>query len=172
MSVTFGGSRIAQSDDVVLLHEPGRYPVAYLPKTDIADGSLHPTDHTSEHPELGRTNWLSVKIGGHEARRGAWEHPDLPAFAGVLSDRVAFAWLRRHKPAPEAYASVAAELGVDPGNICLIACHVWDTLGAVAAGWQAGLILREGNAPLDVGPQPTYVGDDLNDIVDRLFDRM
>jgi 2-haloacid dehalogenase len=78
--------------------------------------------------------------------------------------------VRRHKPAPEAYASVATELGVDPGNICLIACHVWDTLGAVAAGWQAGLILREGNALLDVGPQPSYVGDDLNDIVDQLVD--
>jgi 2-haloacid dehalogenase len=78
--------------------------------------------------------------------------------------------VRRHKPAPEAYASVATELGVDPGNICLIACHVWDTLGAVAAGWQAGLILREGNAPLDVGPQPTYVGEDLNDIVDQLLE--
>ena len=47
------------------------------------------------------------------------------------------------------------ELGVDPGDMCMVACHVWDTLGALAAGLQAGLILREGNAPLDVGPQPT-----------------
>lgn len=77
--------------------------------------------------------------------------------------------VKRHKPAPEAYASVARELGVQPAEICLIACHVWDTLGAVAAGWQAGLILREGNAPLDVGPQPNYIGNDLNEIVDRLL---
>jgi 2-haloacid dehalogenase len=40
--------------------------------------------------------------------------------------------VRRHKPAPEAYQSVASELEVDPEDICLIACHVWDTLGAVA----------------------------------------
>jgi uncharacterized protein (DUF427 family) len=92
MRVTFGGSRVAQSDDVVLLHEPGRYPVAYFPKTDIADGALHPADHTSEHPELGRTTWLAVKAGDREARRGAWEHPDLPPFASILSGRVAFAW--------------------------------------------------------------------------------
>lgn len=77
--------------------------------------------------------------------------------------------VRRHKPAPEAYHSVAQTLGLDPGDICLVACHTWDTLGAVAAGWQAGLILRTGNAPLDVGPQPDYLGDDLDAIADQLI---
>jgi 2-haloacid dehalogenase len=79
--------------------------------------------------------------------------------------------VQRHKPAPEAYHWVASELDADPADICLIACHVWDTLGALAAGWQAGLILREGNAPLDVGPQPTYVGEDLDGIADQLIER-
>ena len=79
--------------------------------------------------------------------------------------------VRRHKPAPEAYRSVAAALDVDPGDICLIASHVWDTIGAGAAGWQAGLILREGNAPLAVGPQPDYVGKDLDAIADQLIER-
>jgi 2-haloacid dehalogenase len=79
--------------------------------------------------------------------------------------------VRRHKPAPEAYESVASELEVEPEDICLIACHVWDTLGARAAGWQAGLILREGNAPLDVGPEPNYIGADLDAIADQLIAR-
>jgi len=79
--------------------------------------------------------------------------------------------VRRHKPAPEAYHSVAAALAVDPGDICLIASHVWDTIGAGAAGWQAALILREGNAPLDVGPQPDYIGKDLDAIADQLIER-
>jgi 2-haloacid dehalogenase len=70
--------------------------------------------------------------------------------------------VRRHKPAQQAYHSVAAALQVDPGDICLIASHVWDTIGALAAGWQAALVLREGNAPLDVGPQPDYIGKDLD----------
>jgi 2-haloacid dehalogenase len=79
--------------------------------------------------------------------------------------------VRRHKPAPEAYHSVATALGVDPAGICLIASHVWDTLGAVAAGWQAVLIRREGNAPLDVGPQPNYIGKDLDAVADQLIER-
>ncbi len=79
--------------------------------------------------------------------------------------------VRRHKPAPEAYHSVAAALAADPGDMCLIACHVWDTIGAAAAGWQAGLILRAGNAPLDVGPQPNYIGKDLDAIADQLIEK-
>jgi 2-haloacid dehalogenase len=79
--------------------------------------------------------------------------------------------VKRHKPAPEAYQSVAAALGLEPGGICLIASHVWDTIGAAAAGWQAALILREGNAPLVVGPQPDYIGKDLDAVADQLIER-
>jgi len=79
--------------------------------------------------------------------------------------------VKRHKPAQEAYQSVAATLNVAPGDTCLIACHVWDTIGAGAAGWQAALILREGNAPLDVGPQPDYIGKDLDAIAGQLIAR-
>jgi hypothetical protein len=35
MRVRLGGAWIADSADVVLLHEPGRYPVAYFPLSDV-----------------------------------------------------------------------------------------------------------------------------------------
>jgi 2-haloacid dehalogenase len=79
--------------------------------------------------------------------------------------------VRRHKPAQEAYHSVAEALGVQPSGMCMVACHVWDTIGALSAGLQAGLILRTGNAPLDVGPQPDYIGEDLGVIADKLIER-
>jgi 2-haloacid dehalogenase len=79
--------------------------------------------------------------------------------------------VRRHKPAPEAHHSVATTLEIDPADICLVACHVWDTTGAQSAGWQAGLILRQGNAPLDVGPQPDYIGRDLSVVADQLIEK-
>ena len=34
MRVRFGGTWIADSEQVLLLFEPGRYPVAYFPETD------------------------------------------------------------------------------------------------------------------------------------------
>jgi len=79
--------------------------------------------------------------------------------------------VRRHKPAQEAYQSVAASLDLEPAGICLVASHVWDTIGALAAGWQAALILRDGNAPLDVGPQPGYAGKDLDAVAAQLIER-
>jgi 2-haloacid dehalogenase len=77
--------------------------------------------------------------------------------------------VKRHKPAPESYHSVATALGLEPGDMCMIACHVWDTLGAGAAGLQTALILREGNAPLPVGPQPDHIGKDLDEVADQLI---
>jgi 2-haloacid dehalogenase len=79
--------------------------------------------------------------------------------------------VKHHKPSREAYAHVEQQLQVTPSQLCLIACHTWDTLGAVAAGWEGVLIRRPGNEVLDVGPQPHIVGDDLNDVADRLIAR-
>ena len=69
MRVMFAQTWIAQSDDVVLLHEPGRYPVAYFPKDDVNPEVLHPAGRTTEHPELGNTTWYAVRLGEHEAAR-------------------------------------------------------------------------------------------------------
>jgi 2-haloacid dehalogenase len=90
---------------------------------------------------------------------------------GLFERRFSADGVKRHKPAPEAYAYVEKELGVRPSELCLIACHTWDTLGAVAAGWEAALIRRAGNDLLAVGPQPQIVGDDLDDVADQLMAR-
>jgi 2-haloacid dehalogenase len=79
--------------------------------------------------------------------------------------------VKQHKPSRHAYAYVAKELGAEPSQFCLVACHTWDTLGAEAAGWEAALIKRVGNAVLGVGPQPQIVGADLNDVADQLITR-
>ena len=92
MRVQYNGSWIADSDDVVLLHEPGRYPVAYFPLAAVAEGALAETGLVTHHAELGDTTWFSVSAGGATANRAAWQHPSLPAHAKVLSGRVAFAW--------------------------------------------------------------------------------
>jgi uncharacterized protein (DUF427 family) len=92
MRVLYAGDWIAQSDDVVLLHEPGRYPVAYFPRADIAPDLLVRTDFETNHPDLGPTAWYALSNGGRDAPRGAWEHTALPEYAAVLADRLAFAW--------------------------------------------------------------------------------
>jgi uncharacterized protein (DUF427 family) len=92
MRVRFGGEWIVDSEDVVLLHEPGRYPVAYFPLGDVADGVLRATEHTTAHRDLGTTTWYTVVAGTGSQQRGAYQHTGLPDHAGELTERVAFAW--------------------------------------------------------------------------------
>jgi uncharacterized protein (DUF427 family) len=92
LRVQFGGAWVADSEDVVLLHEPGRYPVAYFPLRDIADGVLQPSDYTTRHADLGLTSWYTARSGDQSKQRAAWQHTELPSYAAELKGRVAFAW--------------------------------------------------------------------------------
>jgi len=92
MRVRFGGAWIADSEHTLVLFEPGRYPVAYFPESDLAPGVLERTEHITQHPDLGPTSWYIVRVGEHSATRGAWRHVELPAYARELQARVAFAW--------------------------------------------------------------------------------
>jgi uncharacterized protein (DUF427 family) len=92
MRVGFGGTWIADSEHVLLLFEPGRYPVAYFPETDISPNTLQRTEYTTRHKDLGLTSRYTVTAGKHSAVRGAWQHIDLPGYASEFQARVAFAW--------------------------------------------------------------------------------
>ena len=92
MRVRFGGNWIADSENVLLLFEPGHYPMAYFPEADISSGTLQRTEHTTQHPDLGLTSWYTVRAGEQSTPRGAWQHINLPAYANELHGRVAFAW--------------------------------------------------------------------------------
>jgi uncharacterized protein (DUF427 family) len=92
MRVRFGGKWIADSEHVLLLFEPGRYPMAYFPETDVSPDTLQRTEHTSQHPDLGPTCWYAVRAADKSAPRGAWQHIDLPTYASELKGRIAFAW--------------------------------------------------------------------------------
>jgi uncharacterized protein (DUF427 family) len=92
MRVRFFGAWVADSEHVLLLFEPGRYPVAYFPETDVSPEALERTEQTTRHPDLGLTSWYTVRSSEKRAPRGAWQHIDLPAYASELRARIAFAW--------------------------------------------------------------------------------
>ncbi|MGW1525750.1 DUF427 domain-containing protein [Streptomyces sp. NPDC002159] len=92
MRVRFNGTGIADSEDVVLLHEPGRYPVAYFPRAEVDDKVLVATDRVTHHRDLGDTAWFAVRAGERTVERAAWEFTAPPEYAAEFQDRVAFAW--------------------------------------------------------------------------------
>jgi uncharacterized protein (DUF427 family) len=92
MRVKCADQWIADSEDVVLLHEPGRYPVAYFPLDDVSAGTLEQSTHSTTHRDLGVTSWYVVRSGEQSRDRAAWRHVELPPYAQMLEGRVAFAW--------------------------------------------------------------------------------
>ena len=71
----------------------------------------------------------------------------------------------------QVYHMVAGELDVPPAAICMVAAHVWDTIGAQSIGCSGALVARPGNAPLPVHglPQPQAVAPDLPGVAAQLI---
>lgn len=92
MRVELAGAVIAQSEAVTLLHETGRYPVAYFPPADLNAALLRPSSKRTEHPHLGETVWWSLEIGSQRFSDIAWSHPRPPRHARPMAGLVAFVW--------------------------------------------------------------------------------
>ncbi|RDH79565.1 DUF427 domain-containing protein [Mycolicibacterium moriokaense] len=92
MRVRLGEAWIADSQYVVLLHEPGRYPVAYFPERDVRHDVLVRDGHITEHPDLGPVTWFGVRTPERDVKRAAWQYGAPPAHATVLAGHIAFAW--------------------------------------------------------------------------------
>jgi 2-haloacid dehalogenase len=77
--------------------------------------------------------------------------------------------VRRLKPAPEPYRMAAEILGVDVGEIRLVAAHAWDVAGAIRAGCAAGFVARPGMVLDPLVQRPDVVGADLREVADRIL---
>uniref|UniRef100_UPI000533FF34 L-HALOACID DEHALOGENASE n=1 Tax=Paracoccaceae TaxID=31989 RepID=UPI000533FF34 len=78
---------------------------------------------------------------------------------------------QRFKPHPSVYDSTAETLGAKPEELCMIACAIWDTIGAQARGWRGGFVARPHNTPLTLAevPQPDFIGRDMGELADQLI---
>ena len=77
---------------------------------------------------------------------------------------------RRLKPAAEAYANAARELGVSTGGVRMVAAHVWDVQGALRAGCAAAFVERPGAVWNPLLERPDIVGPDLGEIAEQIIE--
>ena len=68
---------------------------------------------------------------------------------------------------------VAETLNVDTSEMCLVACHLWDTIGSQAAGCRGAFLTRPYNAMLNAPnvPVPDLTASDLSVLVDQLISK-
>ena len=79
--------------------------------------------------------------------------------------------VKKFKPAREVYQMVADALNVELEDMCLVAAHAWDTLGAQAAGCAGALVTLPGNAVLHVPglPEPDIVAPDILSVAEKII---
>ncbi len=77
----------------------------------------------------------------------------------------------RLKPAAEAYRHAASELGVDVGQLRLVAAHAWDVAGALRAGCAAAFVQRPGMVLDALAPRPDVIGKDLDEVAGAILER-
>jgi 2-haloacid dehalogenase len=76
---------------------------------------------------------------------------------------------KRLKPAPEAYANAARELGVPNKEIRMVAAHVWDVQGAMRSGCAAAFVERPGAVWNPLLDRPDIVEPDLGAIAEQVI---
>ena len=70
--VTFAGTVIADSKDVVRCEETGHGPVHYVPEKDVRMDLLRPTEHKTYCPFKGDCSYWTIEAGGKQAENAVW----------------------------------------------------------------------------------------------------
>lgn len=78
--------------------------------------------------------------------------------------------VKRLKPAPEPYHMAAERLGVEIGQIRLVAAHAWDVAGAIQTGCAAAFVARPGMVLNPIFERPDVVGADLREVADGIIE--
>jgi 2-haloacid dehalogenase len=109
-----------------------------------------------------------VQEGGLEAgllTNSATDAAELALEAAGLRERLSLVAgvddVKAFKPDPRVYRMGAARAGVPPAEICMVAAHGWDLLGASRAGLRTGWVSRKERYFLETHPQPVASGTDL-----------
>ncbi len=72
------------------------------------------------------------------------------------------------KPDPRMYRLGIARTGVAPGQVCMVASHWWDLMGAQRAGMRGGFVQRDGRPFMAAGPKPDYRADTLDELAAQI----
>jgi uncharacterized protein (DUF427 family) len=88
--VIVGGETIADSRNVMLLHESGHQPVYYFPPHDVRVDLLEPGDRHTRCPKKGEASYHTIRAGDQVVDNGAWYYPEPLEAAPPIKGLIAF----------------------------------------------------------------------------------
>lgn len=86
----WGGEKVAESRNALLLRETGLPPVMYYPMEDVRMDLLERTDHHSTCPFKGEASYWGIDVGWRRAGNIAWAYEDPLPDRADLKGRIAF----------------------------------------------------------------------------------
>ena len=90
--VFFGDMPVADSKDVMLMHETRHLPVYYFPMKDVRMDLLVPTQHSTHCPYKGDASYWTVRVGDRIAENAIWSYPDPLPGCPDIKGYLAFYW--------------------------------------------------------------------------------
>ena len=141
-------------------------------KQEILGGmrELPPHPEVAESLERLREAGLRMATLTNSTKQVAEAQMENSGLRGYFEQILSADAVKRLKPAPEPYRMAAESLGVEMGQVRLVAAHSWDVAGALRAGCAAAFVARPGMVLDPLVERPDVVGADLREVADRILE--
>lgn len=141
-------------------------------KQQILGGMQELPPHPEVEENLGRLRGAGIRLAAltNSTRQVADAQIDNSGLREYFDQVLSADTVRRLKPAPEPYRMAAKSLGVEIGQVRLVAAHAWDVAGAMQAGCAAAFVARPGMVLDPLFEHPDVVGADLQEVTDGILE--
>ncbi len=148
-------------------------PVAEAEKKRILEAIVHLPPHPEVKQALGilKNAGLRMFTLTNSSQKAVEQQVHNAGLTEFFEKNFSVDSIKRYKPAPETYRMVAAGLGVEIGQLRLVAAHGWDILGAMQAGCSAAFVARKGQSLFPLVKPPDVIGSDLSAVAEQIVHR-
>ena len=92
LRAAFHGEIVADSRDVLVMHETRLAPVFYFPRDDVRMDLLAKSDHHTHCPFKGNASYWTVRVGEKSATEAAWSYETAYDESSRVEGYIAFDW--------------------------------------------------------------------------------
>ncbi len=141
-------------------------------KRQILGGMQQLPPHPEVEENLSRLHDAGIRLAAltNSTQQVADEQINNSGFRDYFEQVLSADAVQRLKPALEPYRMAAESLGVEVGQVRLVAAHAWDVVGAMRAGCAAAFVARPGMVLNPLAERPDVVGSDLREVADQILE--
>lgn len=88
--VRAGGAVLGESDNALVLEEPGQEPVIYFPREDIAMEFLDDSEKTTSSPHIGEASHFSIVTKSTTLQDSVWSYETPKDAVSAIAGHLAF----------------------------------------------------------------------------------